>query len=146
MASTATDWIAAVAGIVALLLTAGLFWFNQFQQRADERRKQAALVSSWAHRVEPGDVQRRVSVSNQSDEPVYELEAYLPPRNFAPGEPGTFRVTVLPPKATIERLVTRADPSHPGPRYIPRLQLSFIDRNGRRWLRDRDGKLTTLDD
>ena len=140
------DWLAAIGTVGTLVVTVALYWSDRYRRHQEEVKHQAALVSGWAERVNPGDTKRRVFLTNRSDEPVYEVNVFLPPRNFAPGAEHTFGMTVVPPLEKIPYDVARRDPRSAGPHSVPRPQMAFTDRNGQRWLRDRNGALKKLRD
>ncbi len=153
LSSTANpaDWLAAFGTVLAaigtvgtLIATVGLFYSDRKRRRDDERRVQAELVSTWAEPVVHGAAKRPVKIANLSNEPVYDINVFLRPREWSSHTEATFSKSVLPPQTTHCQDVTRRDPTR-DVSTVPRVQIAFTDRHQQRWLRHADGSLQQLE-
>lgn len=163
-------WLQVVATAAALLAafraagyTKGLLERESDRdRRAEERevRAQAERVSAWlvrrAKRLPTGGSYQpvvgwelRLSLLNSSRQPVYDVES-----SFTTGGKcvtQTDRLDILPPESEpvvrrlpegaadeLEALVDESGEDDPS---VPRVEVSFTDAAGRRWIRDRHGRL-----
>ena len=123
------------------------------KREADERA-QAILISGWTDSVRANDEQRQLHVANMSDEPVYNLNIFLEDEDHqdqnheiiqTPIQSNTINkrfLIVIPPRFRISWGIPRKTPASAGPNSAPRVGLLFDDKNGVRWYRDWDGKIT----
>ena len=149
-----TDWLTAIGTVGTLAVTVALFWVDRFQRRKREQRAQAVLISGWAGSIQADDGVRALHVLNMSNEPAYNINVFLENENdTTEGNDIRFQpitanaknkkfLSVLPPKQHVTWNVPRKDAAYPGPNTAPRVGLLFNDRNGTRWFRDWDGKVT----
>ncbi len=150
-------WVGGLATAVALFLTWRLLRITRQEQRAaqaDERRKQARLVSAWCENVQPAstDAYSKVTVSlqNLSEEPIYDVRVAVGASWVDDGLPSAeFEVLhLVPPKQTRTRETTlrlgrKADGS---PETAPPVEIIFYDATGvQLWLRNRFGSLARID-
>jgi hypothetical protein len=150
-------WFGGVATAVALFLTWSLLLITRQEHRAalaDERRKQARLVSAWCEDVQPtsDDAYSQVTVTlqNLSEEPIYDVRVAVGASWVDDGlPPAAFEVLhLVPPKQTRTRETTlrlgrRADGS---PETAPPVEIIFYDATGvQLWLRNRFGSLAQID-
>ena len=150
-------WVGGLATAVALFLTWRLLRITRQEQRAaqaDERRKQARLVSAWCENVQPAstDAYSKVTVSlqNLSEEPIYDVRVAVGASWLDDGlPPAEFEVLhLVPPKQTRTRETTlrlgrKADGS---PETAPPVEILFYDATGvQLWLRNRFGSLAQID-
>ena len=108
-------WVGGLATAVALFLTWRLLRITRQEQRAaraDERQKQARLVSAWCENVQPAstDAYSKVTVSlqNLSEEPIYDVRVAVGASWLDDGlPPAEFEVLhLVPPKQTRTRETT----------------------------------------
>jgi hypothetical protein len=149
-------WFGGVATAVALFLTWSLLLITRQEHRAalaDERRKQARLVSAWCESVQPasGDFSKvTVTLQNLSEEPIYDVRVAVGASWVDDGlPPAAFEVLhLVPPKQTRTRETTlrlgrKADGS---PETAPPVEIIFYDATGvQLWLRNRFGSLAQID-
>jgi hypothetical protein len=150
-------WVGGLTTAVALFLTWRLLRITRQEQRAaqaDERRKQARLVSAWCENVQPAstDAYSKVTVSlqNLSEEPIYDVRVAVGASWLDDGlPPAKFEVLhLVPPKntrtlQTTLRLGRAADGS---PESAPPVEIIFYDATGvQLWLRNRFGSLAQID-
>jgi hypothetical protein len=150
-------WFGGVATAAALFLTWGLLRITRQEHRAalaDERQKQARLVSAWCEGVQPasnpGYSKVRVTLQNLSEEPIYDVRVAVGASWVDDGlPPAQFDVLhVVPPKQTrpLEttlRLGRAADGSRES---APPVEVIFYDATGDQlWLRNRFGGLAEID-
>lgn len=154
-----TDWIGSIATGLGSLATAGALWFTyrlfklEKNEREDEERSQARLVSAWITgphgQADHGKVVARLHVRNLSDEPItavlieglYEAER---------DRLGKYRLLeerldafeLLPPHhdETYQHFV-RPPEDLAGDDAIPSVRIEFTDARGLRWTRWPDNTL-----
>lgn len=107
------------------------------KQEADERRTQAALVSAWW-----GHDERHwgVFVRNASETPVYDAKFSVLDVHD-PNASERFDLAVVPPAS--EPALHTAEVRGRHPEHC-RVEVTFTDAAGRRWIRDRQGQLHEL--
>jgi hypothetical protein len=150
-------WFGGVATAAALFVTWALLLITRQERRtalADERRKQARLVSAWCEGVQPAsdDAYSEVTVAlqNLSEEPVYDVRvavgASWADEGLPPAELGVLHV--VPPKQTrsLETTLRLGRAADGSPESAPPVEIIFYDASGvRLWLRNRFGSLTEID-
>src|ERR1700683_2938649 len=150
-------WFGGAATAVALFLTWSLLLITRQEHRAalaDERRKQARLVSAWCEDVQPtsDDAYSEVTVTlqNLSEEPIYDVRVAVGASwvddGLPPAELDVLRV--VPPKQTrpLETTLRLGRAAGGSPESPPPVDIIFYDATGvRLWLRNRFGSLTEID-
>jgi hypothetical protein len=147
--SQAAGWqatVQAVAEAIGGLGAAGALLFlaqTYRREQKDARRSHASKISVWMEEPFPD---RKAGnpyglLSNTSDEPAYKCTVDFYDGGQLVEESGTF--DMLPPKERLP-VPTRTVPWAPDLILYPAVR--FIDRDGRRWLRDKDGMLNVVDD
>ena len=150
-------WFGGAATAVALFLTWSLLLITRQEHRAalaDERRKQARLVSAWCEDVQPtsDDAYSEVTVTlqNLSEEPIYDVRVAVGASwvddGLPPAELDVLRV--VPPKQTrpLETTLRLGRAADGSPESAPPVEIIFYDATGvRLWLRNRFGSLTEID-
>jgi hypothetical protein len=150
-------WVGGIATAVALFLTYGLLRITRREQRelqAEKRQAQARLISAWTGQLQqvPGDPARSVAVTlqNSSHEPVYGLRAAVGFSWSAKGSKfAEARIVYLMPpehrhQEKVELDSTRRGTDVSGP-PLP-VELLFSDATGKRWHRNRYGRLAEITD
>jgi hypothetical protein len=150
-------WVGGLATAVALFLTWRLLRITRQEQRAaqaDERRKQARLVSGWCESVQPASSgtysKVTVTLQNLSEEPIYDVRVAVGVSWLDDGlRPAEFDMLhLVPPKNTRTREITMplgraADGSQES---APPVEIIFYDATGvQLWLRNRFGSLAQID-
>lgn len=159
--SNLPDWVSAVATVTALLFAAiaAIAARNVYRiesardqvvadlrarQDALERRDQAALVSAWwGHSLEAGEPAQPamgVFVRNASETPVFDARLSVLDVND-PNVSERFELAVVPPAT--EPVFHPRPLSTPSPADF-RVEVTFSDAKGLRWIRDKQGRLHEL--
>jgi hypothetical protein len=156
IASATTETIGAVVGVVGMIVGVAGFLSAMHARRdaahdreeAERLREQAQAekVNAWAEkRTAEG---RLVVARNTSDQPVRDVKIWLvtpdtpAPFGAVPDRDPATRRAVLEPNDTLEHLIRT---TRPAPAERPPVFLTFTDAEGRRWLRNADGRLTRRD-
>ena len=147
----AVQWIGALSGAAAVLLTTTVI----VREWLSRRRDQASRISAWADLVTPLRAATddglaigpgpgksvRVQVRNTSDAPVYDFRAWVH-ANYARDAfvMGTHERQILPPGVDVvwADWVELPEGGLAGKPYV---DLTFQDEHGRRWERRYDGGL-----
>ncbi|MEY2475113.1 MAG: hypothetical protein QOG87_428 [Actinomycetota bacterium] len=168
-AGSLAEWVAAVGTAGAVLASAFLLRHEIQGRRDDEReraalrttefaeakRRQASALSAWALATAPprehdengnrvqmgGNASVRVAVRNGSDEPAYNVRAYV---RFHYGEDAGSMGShphLVPPASTIEFWVDGIELPEGGLAYLPHIELVFTDARGTHWARLHNGRL-----
>lgn len=149
-----TDWLTAIGTVGTLGATVILFWWDRIRRQGREHRAQATLISGWTDSIRVNDIVRPLHLINMSDEPVYNTNVFMEDEDIQdqahniieqPIDSNTRNkhfISVLPAKQHVTWYVSRRNPVSKGPRSVPRVGLLFNDRNGMRWLRNWDGKIS----
>jgi hypothetical protein len=129
-----------VAGIVFGLVQRREATAARSEAKELRERAQAEQVTAWAEK-RVGD-ERPVVVSNGSGRPVFEVKAWLVPADHAgetlPDKPPTTRTEVL--EGSEEHSYSVTTTGNP-PARRPRVVITFVDADGRAWLRTADRQL-----
>jgi hypothetical protein len=143
----APSWFAAVGTIAAVGVALGLAVREGRRRSAQDRRRQAELITAWVRIVEAPLV--RVMVANASHEVAYRLvvSIWTLPAGAHPVRPDydpiawRYFVSQLPPG---EKPVDVEWPVAAGLNERPGVEIVFQDAAGRHWIRDTNGTLVEI--
>lgn len=149
-------WVGGLATAVALFLTWSLLRITRQERRAaqaDERRKQARLVSAWCESVQPAssDFSKvTVTLQNLSEEPIYDVRVAVGASWVDDGLPSDELdvIHLAPPKntRTLEATLRLGRAADGSPESAPPVEIIFYDATGDQlWLRNRFGSLAEID-
>lgn len=150
-------WFGGVVTAAALFLTWALLRITRQEHRAalaDERRKQARLISAWCESVQPTSTgvysEVTVTLQNLSEEPIYDVRVAVGASWVDDGLPrAQFDVLhLVPPKnpRTLKTTLELGRAADGSPESAPPVEIIFYDATGvRLWLRNRFGSLAEID-
>lgn len=128
---TIPDWIAAIGTTLAFFVAFAVFALEV----KERRRRQASQVAAWLERAQPDAI---LHIANSSEVPVYNIQVtpQILGRDYE-----TFKLPVLAPKKDdATRTVPVPLNEEISNEYLG-AKILFTDSSGRRWNRNRDGKL-----
>jgi hypothetical protein len=150
LASSTTDWLAALGAVGAVILGAfGLVpqWRERRSKAIRDRQSQAVLVTAWAEPRRTANEPRVIVARNASDEPVYDVQVWLV---TSPMTPSDLQGREVSAKRTLlkahDDLTHAIATNRPPPNVPPRVILTFRDARKQSWWRDFDGVLHQLED
>ncbi len=117
------------------------------QQREQQVRDQAEHISAWVDTEEGGGKYAVLVILNNSNEPVYQVIASIVAFQGAGPAFGTngynrFRgfVSVVPPG----RVLVKVDGGYHGMSFHPGIEIAFVDKANRNWVRNGHGELISI--
>jgi len=144
-------WFAAVGTVAAFFLAFWQLGTDRRRRRKERVEEQARKVSAWVAKEAPSKVKGQpprawIAVQNNSSEPIYEVIAtivrfpHMPAKDGVDdgkGVPLDFRtfLSVVPPG----KYYSSVNGGYRGMSFQPAVEIAFKDKNGRSWLRTRNG-------
>jgi hypothetical protein len=142
-------WAAAIGALLLFAITTFQVTKSLIDTRRREVRRQPESVSAWIADETGGGKNAWIALLNSSNEPVYQVIASVVSlrdthaSGDATSTPNHFRayISVLPPGSHYARI----DGGYRGLSFQPSVEVAFIDKTGKSWVRNGDGWLRQID-